>query len=165
MEASNKYIKFTHPIRNGSGSSFDVHVYFEKDDGDEVGLVEIMRLAIKEEFPELAMYNIRDKAVGPHPLPMFEVDIFTPAQFGALIPWLTMNHGPLSVLIHPDTGNSRRDHSQNALWIGKRVESETGYIWKRRGDGRSGKETGECIRKRQRPRGEEPRTMLLVTLQ
>ena len=34
---------------------------------------------------------------------MFEVNIFTPAQFGAFIPWLVINRGPLSVLIHPNT--------------------------------------------------------------
>ena len=36
---------------------------------------------------------------------MFEVNIFTPAQFGAFIAWLVINRGPLSVLVHPNTGD------------------------------------------------------------
>lgn len=34
---------------------------------------------------------------------MFEVNLFTPAQFGAFIPWLTIWRGPLSVLVHPNS--------------------------------------------------------------
>lgn len=80
------------------------------------------RQAIIEKFPELIVYDVHDRAIGPHPLPMFEVDLFSPAQFGAFIPWLAINHGPLSVLIHPNTGNSRFDHTQNAIWIGDKLD-------------------------------------------
>lgn len=57
---------------------------------------------------------------------MFEVNLFTPAQFGAFIPWLVINRGPLSALIHPNTVNPKtgkleeqeRDHTQRATWMG-----------------------------------------------
>lgn len=57
---------------------------------------------------------------------MFEVNLFTPAQFGAFIPWLVINRGPLSALVHPNcvdpiTGNHEeeyRDHTQRATWLG-----------------------------------------------
>ena len=66
---------------------------------------------------------------------MFEVNVFTPgtlnpepthligvlnrsAQFGAFIPWLTINRGPLSAMIHPNTGDEYRDHTQRATWMG-----------------------------------------------
>ena len=60
---------------------------------------------------------------------MFEVNLFTPAQFGAFIPWLVINRGPLSVLIHPNTidpvtgehEEEERDHTQRATWMGERV--------------------------------------------
>lgn len=60
---------------------------------------------------------------------MFEVNIFTPAQFGAFIPWLVINRGPLSALVHPNTcdyvtGESideERDHTQRATWMGEPV--------------------------------------------
>ena len=59
---------------------------------------------IRHEFPELRIYRVWDRPVGPHPIAMFEVNIFTPAQFGAFIAWLVINRGPLSVLVHPNTG-------------------------------------------------------------
>lgn len=54
---------------------------------------------------------------------MFEVNIFTPAQFGAFIPWLVTNRGPLSVLIHPNTTaeEEERNHTQRATWMGERI--------------------------------------------
>ena len=52
---------------------------------------------------------------------MFEVNIFTPAQFGAFIPWLVINRGPLSALIHPNTEDEERDHTQRATWMGEKL--------------------------------------------
>ena len=69
---------------------------------------------IRLEFPELRIYRVWDRPVGPHPIAMFEVNIFTPAQFGAFIAWLVINRGPLSVLVHPNTGD---DEVSNILGI------------------------------------------------
>jgi aromatic ring-cleaving dioxygenase len=59
---------------------------------------------------------------------MFEVNLFTPQQFGAFIPWLVINRGPLSVLIHPNTVDDKgeeideeRNHTQRATWMGERI--------------------------------------------
>lgn len=60
---------------------------------------------------------------------MFEVNLFTPAQFGAFIPWLVINRGPLSALVHPNTVDpvtgeheeEERDHTQRATWMGTPV--------------------------------------------
>lgn len=52
---------------------------------------------------------------------MFEVNLFTPEQFGAFIPWLVINRGPLSALIHPNTDDEVRDHTQRATWMGQPV--------------------------------------------
>jgi aromatic ring-cleaving dioxygenase len=60
---------------------------------------------------------------------MFEVNIFTPAQFGAFIPWLAIWRGPLSALIHPNTVEpdvdssvvELRDHTQRAIWMGEKL--------------------------------------------
>ena len=50
---------------------------------------------------------------------MFEVNVFTPQQFGAFIPWLVINRGPLSALVHPNTDDAVRDHTQRATWMGQ----------------------------------------------
>jgi DOPA 4,5-dioxygenase len=55
---------------------------------------------------------------------MFEVNLLTPAQFGAFVPWLVINRGPLSALLHPNTtveGEELRNHSQRATWLGERI--------------------------------------------
>lgn len=67
------------------------------------------------------MFRMHQTPVGPHTLGMFEVDVFTPAQLGALMGWLAIHHGTLSILIHPHTGDEFEDHTQNAIWIGERV--------------------------------------------
>jgi DOPA 4,5-dioxygenase len=61
---------------------------------------------------------------------MFEVNLFTPAQFGAFIPWLTIWRGPLSALVHPNVvpeegvdrwASMKRDHLERAIWMGERI--------------------------------------------
>lgn len=64
---------------------------------------------------------------------MFEVNLFTPAQFGAFIPWLVINRGPLSALVHPNTvaSEDERNHTQRATWLGDRIPLDLG-IFKRK---------------------------------
>ena len=71
--------------------------------------------------PELRTYRLHSQPVGPHAMAMFEVNLFTPAQFGAFVAWLVIHRGPLSILVHPNTGDDERDHTQRAAWLGERV--------------------------------------------
>ena len=90
---------------------------------------------IRLEFPELRIYTFWDRPIGPHPVAMFEVNVFTPAQFGAFVAWLAIWRGPLSVLIHPNTTEADdgtelerdlRNHTQRAIWMGERVPLDVG---------------------------------------
>ena len=71
--------------------------------------------------PELRIYQIRDGPIGPHTVGMFEVNVFTPQQFGAFVSWLVINRGPLSALVHPNTNMEERDHTQRATWMGEQM--------------------------------------------
>lgn len=71
------------------------------------------------------MYRFWDRPIGPHTMAMFEVNLFTPAQFGAFVGWLVINRGPLSALVHPNTDDELRDHTQRATWLGERVIVDT----------------------------------------
>ena len=59
---------------------------------------------------------------------MFEVNLFTPAQFGSLVSWLVINRGPLSALVHPNTGDDIRDHTQLATWMGQPFPLQVGLL-------------------------------------
>lgn len=69
-----------------------------------------------------ARYAVRmgrwhDEPVGPHPVSMYQI-AFAVDEFPRLMPFLMLNRGSLSVLVHPRTGNDYLDHSRYALWLG-----------------------------------------------
>ena len=131
---SSSYNTFTKPLDNGIRGSFDLHIYYNHYDEQETAFARALWERIRREFPELRIYKFWDRPVGPHLIAMFEVNLFTPAQFGAFVPWLAVNRGPLSVLIHPNTvdGNGEpahdeeeRNHTQRAIWMGERLPVRT----------------------------------------
>lgn len=123
----------------------DIHVYYFQTNPEQLKFASELWERIRREcefislrsradhanvtVPELRIYRFWKEPIGPHPIAMFEVNLFTPAQFGAFIPWLVINRGGLSVLIHPNTVNpetdehdeAERDHTQRATWMGERV--------------------------------------------
>ena len=119
---SKSYSLFTDGITNGRRGGFDVHIYYFQGNKTQSEFAKALWERIRREFPELGIYQIWDKPIGPHPVAMFEVDLFTPAQFGAFIPWLVINRGPLSALVHPNTEDEEeeeRNHTQRATWLGE----------------------------------------------
>ena len=97
--------------------------------------------------PEFRIYKFWEAPVGPHPVAMFEVNVFTPLQFGTFISWLAVHRGPLSVLIHPNClaaeGESEveaalRDHSERAIWMGERLPLDYSVFFRAIEAGKSG---------------------------
>ncbi|KAL8667194.1 MAG: hypothetical protein Q9202_000766 [Teloschistes flavicans] len=80
----------------------------EKDNELESQFAQTLRQEIMQEFPELPMFKMHQKPIGPHSLGMFEVDIFTPAQLG----------------------DEFKDHTQNAIWIGESVPLNLDFLKK-----------------------------------
>ncbi|QIW95988.1 hypothetical protein AMS68_001506 [Peltaster fructicola] len=112
------YDTFVQPIDNGTRGGFDVHIYFMQADPEQHKFATELHERIRREFPEIRIYSVFDRPLGPHPIGMFEVNLHSPAQFGAFVPWLVINRGPLSALIHPNTNDEIRDHTQRATWMG-----------------------------------------------
>lgn len=117
---SSSYTTFPPPITNGRRGGFDLHIYFLHTNPTQVQYAKELWARIRHEFPELRIYSVFERPVGPHPIGMFEVNLFTPEQFGAVVPWLNIWRGPLSVLVHPNTDDEERDHTQRAIWMGER---------------------------------------------
>ncbi|UKZ72500.1 hypothetical protein TrVFT333_000130 [Trichoderma virens FT-333] len=91
---SEAYTKFTEPLDNGQRGGFDIHIYYFQQSKEQTKYARELWERIRREFPELRVYTFWDRPIGPHPVAMFEVNVFTPAQFGAFVSWLAIWRGP-----------------------------------------------------------------------
>ena len=94
---------------------YHVHVYF---DAATQGSAEALRKNILKDLAgKVRVYDLIDEPIGPHPLPMFEVDV--PAEnIDEVKRWLELNRGSHSILIHPLTGDDLADHRDFPQWLG-----------------------------------------------
>jgi DOPA 4,5-dioxygenase len=93
---------------------YHVHVYYAPSTR---GPAAQLREQVAAAFPSATLGRWHDAAVGPHPQSMYQI-AFPAELLGSLLPWLMLNRGGLTVLLHPETGNDYADHTDHAIWFG-----------------------------------------------
>ncbi|ORY55344.1 DOPA-like domain-containing protein [Leucosporidium creatinivorum] len=116
-----------------SNNAFDLHIYYNQNSPGQLAHARALHERIRREFPELRVYKFWEVPVGPHPVAMFEVNTFTPAQLGAIMGFLVAYRGGLSVLIHPNTDDEYRDHTERATWMGQPYPLNVSFLRKDKG--------------------------------
>jgi aromatic ring-cleaving dioxygenase len=95
-------------------AKYHAHVYFDESSVEQAR--ELCQTAAT--LFGATMGRVHQKLVGPHPHWSCQL-AFDSTQFDALIPWLETNRGGLNILVHGQTGNSLKDHTTHASWLGE----------------------------------------------
>jgi aromatic ring-cleaving dioxygenase len=93
---------------------FHLHIYFEPD--------KIERARVLAEQGQLVnlfeCVKFYDHPVGPHPMGMIEIH-FGEGSYAPVLDWIEAQRGEFSVLIHQDTGDDLKDHTDGSRWLGQ----------------------------------------------
>lgn len=119
----------------GDIQSYDIHTYWNNNNQGERQFAYNLREKVLKEFDrdikngDIRVYKFHDKPIGPHTLNMWELDFRKPELFVKLVPYFQLNHGKLSVLIHPRTSQGDlKDHTDHALWVGHKLHLDTSFL-------------------------------------
>jgi len=95
---------------------FHAHIYYSDEDR---AAAERLREDFRANGEVLFVGQMVDRAVGPHPIPQYEVHFVE----GALPAVVSAIEGSgLRALVHPLTDDDLADHTSLARWIGEPVE-------------------------------------------
>ena len=96
--------------------SWHAHVYFDASTRDAALA---LRTTIEAALAgRMTLGRFHERPVGPHPAWSYQLAIGA-EDFAHVIGWLTLNRAGLDVFVHPNTGDSLRDHRDSAMWLGR----------------------------------------------
>jgi DOPA 4,5-dioxygenase len=101
---------------------FHAHVYYTADDRPAAAK---LRDEFRANGEVLFVGRMTDRAVGPHPIPQYEVH-FVEGSLPAVVS--AIEGSGLRALVHPLTDDDLADHTTLAQWIGDPVELEVSVL-------------------------------------
>jgi aromatic ring-cleaving dioxygenase len=109
----------------GAIKDYHAHVYYDPASKDRAAL---LRRWVEERFAgQMRMGSWHDEEVGPHVQAMYQI-AFPLELFPNLVPFLMLNRMGLTVLVHPQSGRPRDDHTINAMWLGQVLPVKTDVL-------------------------------------
>jgi DOPA 4,5-dioxygenase len=103
------------PSANATIREYHAHIYY--DPATSRDKAAFLREQVAARFPQARVGRWHDELVGPHTQSMYQI-AFATDLLPSLLPWLMLNRDGLTILLHPQTGNSRADHTAHAVWFG-----------------------------------------------
>lgn len=106
---------------------FHAHVYFQPS---QAAVAQRFRDRIQADWKKsnVTAHELHNQPIGPHPLPMFEVDFYR-QDFTDVVTYLQFNRpDELPILIHPYTEQPLKDHTLRPLWLGPKPAGPYGGI-------------------------------------
>jgi DOPA 4,5-dioxygenase len=100
---------------------YHAHVYWQNEAQRREAL--LLRHPLAELGCQLG--TIWDKAIGPHPLPMYQVNY---NKDNAQKVESLLGATKLDILLHEDTGDDVRDHTTGARWIGNKLTLDIQWL-------------------------------------
>lgn len=104
------------PLPTSIIDSWHAHVYFDASSREAAWA--LRQIIAVELDGQIQMGRFHERPVGPHPMWSYQL-AFPASAFSTVVSWLALNHGPLDVLVHPNTGDALSDHRDRALWVGQ----------------------------------------------
>jgi aromatic ring-cleaving dioxygenase len=103
-------------------TDYHAHIYYDPSSKDRAAE---LREWVEQRFAgQMRMGSWHDEPVGPHVQAMYQI-AFPPAVLPTLVPFLMLNRLGLTVLLHPQSGRPRDDHTLNAVWMGEVLPVKT----------------------------------------
>ena len=109
-------------------TGYHAHIYY---DAATKPAAERLRARLEETFSAPVFGRWHDRPVGPHPRWSYQV-AFETALHDEIVAFIDAHREGLTVLLHEETGDEVRDHTDGASFLGEAVELDIEYMRKRR---------------------------------
>ncbi len=99
---------------------YHAHIYWSTPEQRSIAV------GLREQLDKLecGLGRVWDKPIGPHPLPSYQVNYCDTIK--QPVEELLTSSG-LTILLHEDTGDDLRDHTEGTRWLGETLELD--HVW------------------------------------